>query len=373
MLFIQHSMLFCWNSFEISALESGLISALMPRVGMAVQVQIPASDRGEMYNRGEPYNRGETYNRGESSVMQRRREGPVVVVNSNITPHGGLLGTGSLIEGSLLEGEGSVVEREESLLEGSQFDHSIEGAHLDSLSGGASPVLDAVAQRSIHAAARAFTPSSSSSSSSSSSLLRGTNEASPWRGSFHPISPHNPATSTPITNPMPISSPGRSPVSTRTGAMASPHSTRTRAMASPLTSPFPPVVPRDIRERRVRRISGGILFLHCLDHITPPPSRSPSSTPLRPHHSLLLLIPSFYFIPHLFPSPSHPLLPTSPPTLSSSLFLFPSPHPLPLSPSLPLSSHLTLSLSPSLPPSQVPITVHYEDLDFLPLLPTQIS
>ena len=281
MLFIQHSMLFCWNSFEISALESGLISALMPRVGMAVQVQIPASDRGEMYNRGEPYNRGETYNRGESSVMQRRREGPVVVVNSNsnnITPHGGLLGTGSLIEGSLLEGEESVVEGEESLLEGSQFDHSIEGAHLDSLSGGTSPVLDAVAQRSIHAAARAFTPSSSSSSSSSSSLLRGTNEASPWRGSFHPISPHNnPATSTPITNPMPMSSPGRSPVSTRTGAMASPHSTRTRAMASPLTSPFPPVVPRDIRERRVRRISGGILFLHCLYHLPLPP---PQALPL---------------------------------------------------------------------------------------------
>ena len=37
-LFIQHSMLFCWNAFEIPALETGLITAVTPRVGMTVSV-----------------------------------------------------------------------------------------------------------------------------------------------------------------------------------------------------------------------------------------------------------------------------------------------------------------------------------------------
>jgi len=35
-LFVNHSMLFCWNTYEIPALESGLITALNPRVGMRI-------------------------------------------------------------------------------------------------------------------------------------------------------------------------------------------------------------------------------------------------------------------------------------------------------------------------------------------------
>lgn len=38
-LYIQHSMVFCWNTYEIPALESGLITALTLRVGMGQQVQ----------------------------------------------------------------------------------------------------------------------------------------------------------------------------------------------------------------------------------------------------------------------------------------------------------------------------------------------
>jgi hypothetical protein len=37
-LYIQHSMVFCWNTYEIPALESGLITALTLRVGMGQQV-----------------------------------------------------------------------------------------------------------------------------------------------------------------------------------------------------------------------------------------------------------------------------------------------------------------------------------------------
>lgn len=45
-LFIQHSMVFCWNTFEIPALESGLITALAPRVGMGSIVRDARVDEG---------------------------------------------------------------------------------------------------------------------------------------------------------------------------------------------------------------------------------------------------------------------------------------------------------------------------------------
>ena len=45
-LFIQHSMVFCWNTFEIPALESGLITALTPRVGMGSIVRDARVDEG---------------------------------------------------------------------------------------------------------------------------------------------------------------------------------------------------------------------------------------------------------------------------------------------------------------------------------------
>ena len=38
-LFIQHSMIFCWNNYEIPALESGVITALTLRVGMGPGVR----------------------------------------------------------------------------------------------------------------------------------------------------------------------------------------------------------------------------------------------------------------------------------------------------------------------------------------------
>ena len=38
-LFIQHSMIFCWNTYEIPALESGIITALTLRVGMGTGVR----------------------------------------------------------------------------------------------------------------------------------------------------------------------------------------------------------------------------------------------------------------------------------------------------------------------------------------------
>ena len=45
-LFIQHSMIFCWNNFEIPALECGLITALTLRVGMESN---PSGDRNISY------------------------------------------------------------------------------------------------------------------------------------------------------------------------------------------------------------------------------------------------------------------------------------------------------------------------------------
>jgi hypothetical protein len=45
-LYIQHSMVFCWNTYEIPALESGLITALTLRVGMGQQVPDLRSNDG---------------------------------------------------------------------------------------------------------------------------------------------------------------------------------------------------------------------------------------------------------------------------------------------------------------------------------------
>jgi hypothetical protein len=39
-------MLYCWNTFEIPALEMGLITALTPRIGMGLDVRVDLGQTG---------------------------------------------------------------------------------------------------------------------------------------------------------------------------------------------------------------------------------------------------------------------------------------------------------------------------------------